>query len=41
MKRKEKKSKGKAAGGDRYDVMLTGGGGQKIAGRESSTRCPA
>ena len=31
MKRKEKKSKGKAAGGDRYDVMLTGGGGQKIA----------
>ena len=31
MERKGKKSKGKAAGGDRYDVMLTGGGDQRIA----------
>ena len=31
MKRKEKKSKGKAAGGDRYDVMLTGGGDRRTA----------
>jgi large subunit ribosomal protein L7/L12 len=31
MERKGKKLKGKAAGGDRYDVMLTGGGDQKIA----------
>jgi hypothetical protein len=31
MERKGKKSKGKAAGGDRYDVMLTGGGDQRLA----------
>ena len=28
MERKGKKSKGKAGGGDRYDVMLSGGGDQ-------------
>jgi len=31
MDRKGKKSKGKAAGGERYDVMLTGGGDQRLA----------
>ena len=31
MERKGKKSKGKAAGGERYDVMLTGGGDQRLA----------
>jgi large subunit ribosomal protein L7/L12 len=31
MERKGKKSKGKAAGGDRYDVMLTGGGDRRLA----------
>ena len=31
MEQKGEKSKGKAVGGDRYDVMLTGGGDQKIA----------
>jgi ribosomal protein L7/L12 len=31
MERKRKKSKGKAAGRDRYNVMLTGGGDQRIA----------
>jgi len=31
MKRKGKKSKGTAAGGDRYDVTLTGGGDQRLA----------
>jgi large subunit ribosomal protein L7/L12 len=30
MERKVKKSKGKAAGGDRYDVMLTGGGDRRL-----------
>jgi hypothetical protein len=28
MERKGKNSKGKAGGGDRYDVMLSGGGDQ-------------
>jgi len=31
MERKAKKSKGKAGGGDRYDVMLTGGGDRRTA----------
>jgi large subunit ribosomal protein L7/L12 len=31
MERKGKRSKGKAGGGDRYDVMLTGGGDQRLA----------
>jgi ribosomal protein L7/L12 len=31
MERKGKKPKGKAAGGDRYDVMLTGGGDRRLA----------
>jgi large subunit ribosomal protein L7/L12 len=31
MERKGKKSKGDAGGGDRYDVLLTGGGDRKIA----------
>ena len=31
MERKGKKSKGKAGGGDRYDVMLTGGGDRRLA----------
>ena len=31
MERKGKRSKGRAGGGDRYDVMLTGGGDRRIA----------
>jgi large subunit ribosomal protein L7/L12 len=31
MERKAKKSKGKADGSDRYDVMLTGGGDRRTA----------
>ena len=31
MERKGRNSKEKAGGGDRYDVMLTGGGDQRLA----------
>ena len=31
MERKRKKSKEKVGGGDRYDVMLTGGGDRRLA----------